>query len=240
MADDIRIAQPDWNVEMVIINPADRNQYASLVSSVTTLPWLQDTADEAVWARWGRDKDELCIVDTQGGIVTVTNLGYANLEDARNRQSVFTTLLTVAKAVDIDADTLPDAWENHYFGSLASSGRDDSDGDGQNAFAEFAFGTDPNSTQGAAPTMNEPLLLSGSLPRLIITYRRRAGALLDYWLESSADFHEWDPLPARFVSTTGPQNLYDGTGMAEARAAIQMDASLGLARFMRLRARPRE
>jgi hypothetical protein len=239
MLDDIRIAQPDWNVEIVIINPSTRAQYASLAASATVLPWLQDTAEQDVWSRWGRTKDEFCVVDTQGSLLTVTNLGYASLEHGENRDAVRKVLLTAAEAADLDGDDLPDLWELHFFAGLATQAGDDDDHDGQDTLAEFAFGTDPGKKQ-RHPPMGTPSRLATIPPRLIIPYRRRAGSLIDYRLETSSDLLKWQPAESPFVGQSPAANLYDGTGMAQARAVVRLDPSLGPVRFLRLRAKPRE
>jgi hypothetical protein len=45
--------------------------------------------------------------------------------------------------VDSDADSLPDGWEQFYFGSLTNKATDDPDHDGVSNLAEYRGGTDP-------------------------------------------------------------------------------------------------
>ncbi len=44
---------------------------------------------------------------------------------------------------DTDGDGMDDQWERTYFGSLARTGKEDDDGDGQSNYAEFQAGTNP-------------------------------------------------------------------------------------------------
>lgn len=46
--------------------------------------------------------------------------------------------------LDIDADGLPDSWEQRYFGNLSATGTVDADGDGATNAAELAAGSAPN------------------------------------------------------------------------------------------------
>jgi hypothetical protein len=46
--------------------------------------------------------------------------------------------------LDLDADGLPDSWEQRYFGSLSLSATADTDGDGATNAAEFSAGSAPN------------------------------------------------------------------------------------------------
>ena len=50
---------------------------------------------------------------------------------------------------DTDADGLDDAWEAHYFGTLARGGNDDSDADGTPEWLEFRLGLDPTNAASA-------------------------------------------------------------------------------------------
>jgi hypothetical protein len=55
----------------------------------------------------------------------------------------------VESSMDIDADGLPDSWEQRYFGSLGVGPGEDSDGDGLSNEEEFLAGTAPNEPTSA-------------------------------------------------------------------------------------------
>lgn len=53
------------------------------------------------------------------------------------------TLELVSAAADTDSDSLPDAWENSFFGNLTQTGTGDQDNDTLSNATEFADGTNP-------------------------------------------------------------------------------------------------
>lgn len=54
---------------------------------------------------------------------------------------------------DSDSDGLPDSWEYYYFGNLAQSGTNDSDGDGVSNYQEMLDGTDPTDPTSVFPRL---------------------------------------------------------------------------------------
>jgi hypothetical protein len=54
---------------------------------------------------------------------------------------------------DLDADGLPDDWENSYFGNLNQTGSGDPDGDGLDNAGEYAAGTDPTNPDSESDGM---------------------------------------------------------------------------------------
>ncbi len=58
-------------------------------------------------------------------------------------QTYRSVTIRVTSAEDTDADGMPDAWEMHYFGSLAQDATTDFDGDGVSDLEEYLGGTDP-------------------------------------------------------------------------------------------------
>lgn len=224
-------------MEVLAINPADRVSYGPSVAAATTIPWLQDTAEEDVWERWGVTKDEFRIVGSDSQLVTVTNLGFMDLSQPENQALLRGWLLAAAQAKDTDTDYLPDFWERNVWGDLSQGAAGDGDDDGQNNFAEFAFGTDPTD-----PRHRAPLWIvaggGGSLSEFRLVYRRRLGSWADYWLERSSDFADWKRMPADGVEFSEPINLYDGSGMAEVRVTFGPEARVESMGFVRVRAAP--
>ncbi|MCF8069326.1 MAG: chitobiase/beta-hexosaminidase C-terminal domain-containing protein [Desulfobacterales bacterium] len=70
--------------------------------------------------------------------------------------SSFKTLIREVDPLDMDANTLPDAWELQYFGHLENDPDFDSDGDGFTNFQEYEMGSAPNN--------------SASVPAPIVTF----------------------------------------------------------------------
>ncbi len=67
---------------------------------------------------------------------------------------------------DTDADGLPDAWEQYYYGTLANDETSDSDGDGRNLLAEYQGGTSPiheNSQQEGGVSWADSTLMTANL-----------------------------------------------------------------------------
>lgn len=63
-----------------------------------------------------------------------------------NDPNAILNALTIEEAIpgtDSDSDTLPDAWERHFFGNLSQEGETDPDGDGQDNSMELQARTNP-------------------------------------------------------------------------------------------------
>lgn len=65
-------------------------------------------------------------------------------------------LVAVPSYNNIDQDTLPDEWEETFFGSITNSsgGNDDQDGDGFSDLSEYVAGTDPTNRLSALRCLN--------------------------------------------------------------------------------------
>ncbi len=70
---------------------------------------------------------------------TITTAAYGDHNPILNAL----TLEKLANAADTDSDTLPDAWENEFFGNLAQNANGDTDSDGVTNADEFSGGTNP-------------------------------------------------------------------------------------------------
>lgn len=62
-----------------------------------SLPWLQDTADEDVSARWGAEHFDVMVLDADNVVVAVYNLRDHDLADPANYDELLATLRGVAR-----------------------------------------------------------------------------------------------------------------------------------------------
>jgi hypothetical protein len=221
------------NIEIVGINYYTDSSFNPSITSGNSIPWLQDTLSVGAWTRWGAAKDDLRIVDSLNRPWTNYSLIQHDLTLAENREALKQLFLAPAKVVDADRDGLPDDWEYHYFGSLAADRHGDPDGDGFDNLAEFAFGTDPNV---ASSPLRASLVSVGSQSFLAVTFRRRAGAFVDYVVEASPSLLEWNVTPVPVVALRAPRNLFDGTGTLEAAYRLTEPFAGQATRFLRVRA----
>ena len=211
-------------------------------SSVTfgrTLSWLQDIAEQNVWTRWEVEYRDVRILDSQGQLYAVFNLTTYDLGIETNRTTLKQYFLAAAKSRDTDADGLPDDWELRYFGNLDAKPGEDPDGDGIDNLTEFAWGTDPTSPKSHVP-IKSGLASKGQQKLLSVTFKRRAGAILDYQIETSLDLQQWTASPAEILLTRPLRNLFDGTGTLEATYSLSQPIAEQPHRFLRIRATQRQ
>ncbi|MBI4659138.1 MAG: hypothetical protein HY735_09875 [Verrucomicrobia bacterium] len=71
----------------------------------------------------------------------------ASAEPTLNLRLTRPYTITARFEADIDNDTLPDKWEQSYFGGLTATADGDPDKDGKTNLAEYQRGTDPNSAE---------------------------------------------------------------------------------------------
>jgi hypothetical protein len=238
LSQELQATEPPVAIEILGINHVSQNAYNFLIPSQGSLPWLQDTAEESVWTRWGVGLRDLWILNSQNRMVSVVNLTTLNLALESNRAFLKQILLANAQLTDSDADGLPDDWELQYFSELRQAAHDDPDGDGADNQAEYAFGTLPNraeSIRGITWTRGT----QQDHPVLSVTFRRRAGAALDYLVTTSSDLRTWNANSASVVSTSPLRQLYDGTGTAEVTLSLPCSSAPGQAAFLRIEALPR-
>jgi hypothetical protein len=213
MQDELRGTNTDLNIEIVGVNQTASAAYNYLIIN-RTLPWLQDTAVENVESRWQAEYRDVRILDWQNEVQAVYNLTEHDLSVATNRAALKALFLATAKAADSDGDGLPDSWEIHHFGNLATGPDDDADLDGINNRTEFAFGTDPTDPKSLAP-MKATFSRQGTPGPVVYSYRRPAGSIMSYIMETSLGVEgPWGPNP-QLVTVQPRRNLYDGTGTSE-------------------------
>ena len=216
--------------------------YSSGNDSITfgrTLSWLQDTENESVWKRWQVVFRDLRILNSRNELYAVFNLTQHDLALETNRTTLKQYFLAAAKSLDTDADQLPDDWELRYFGNLEAKPGEDPDGDGADNFTEFACGTDPTNPKSYLP-IKSGLASKGQQKLLSATFKRRAGAILDYQIETSPDLQQWTPSPAEILLMRPLRNLFDGTGTSEATYSLSQPIAEQPHRFLRIRAAPRQ
>ncbi|MSU62792.1 MAG: hypothetical protein EXS31_10415 [Pedosphaera sp.] len=204
---------PDFNVEILGINLINAAASNPLVTSTSTLPWLQDTAADAVSTKWMVTYRDVRIIDAEGRLAGVFNLTEHDLGVEQNQIALKKMLLETATAVDTDEDGLPDAWERRYFGNLDQKPEGDPDGDGISNLREFAFGTVPNDSL-SHPALQAASEIQSGKKFVKFKFRRAGGGLFRY-----------DPLWLKALSAGAPssisagnasmRNLYDGTGASE-------------------------
>lgn len=222
---------PALNIEILGINKVDQGAANGLITSVHKLPWLQPTAEENVEVRWQATYRDVRILDSRNHLRAVFNLDAHNLADDENRTELKRLLLGAAAISDSDRDQLPDDWEIQYFGNLSATALADPDQDGANNFAEFALGTDPTR---ADSTRFVATFASAPANAFQLRFRRRAGSVLDYFIEASPDLSTW----TRTTAAEAPRILFDGTGTAEVSLSINSPAGAVAHGFFRVRALP--
>ncbi len=210
MQTSLRVARTGFNIELMGVNLQNHQQFNYKIPAGLTLPWLQDTPQENVWGKWATDFHDLRIVDATGRLYTNYNLTTHNIALSANYQELRNLLLAASQIVDSDGDHLPDAWEQKYFGNLASGPNDDPDGDGYSNLTELALGTSPIDAN-ATPNLKKGITRDG---RFFVIYKRWAGNLLTYTMGSSIDLSHWAGTPDE-LSYGDPLNLYDGTGTSQ-------------------------
>lgn len=204
-----------------------------------SLPWLQDTEDVSVWTAWNVTWRDVRILDSQNRLFAVYNLTENSLADVENREALKNLFLAAATVVDANNDNLPDDWEQQYLGKIAAAANDDSDNDGRDNFNEFAFGTDPRDPKSTA-IFKPSVGTEGGQTFFSVTFRRRAGAILDYVVEASEDLQHWSPASTDVKIKSAPRNLFDGTGTSEVTYSLTKPIVNNHQSFIRVRAIPRQ
>ena len=238
MQKELKAASPDINIEIVGINiPNDAQDNPAAISG-QTLAWLQDSLDatQSAWTNWQVTWRDVRIIDPSNKLIAVYNLTEHDLLNPTNYLALKRTFLQAAQAVDADGDHLPDYWELHYFGNLNAAPGEDADGDGFDNFTEFAFGTDPTDPN-SHPNFSPAVMSTGQPELITVSFRRQAGAVLDYFVESSTDLSHWVYDPNQIQTLQGATAMYDGKGTAAASYGLVMEPQPW--GYLRIRALPR-
>jgi hypothetical protein len=235
MQAELKAAKPELNIELLGVNRIDQNSFNQLVTAVSNLPWLQDTATDAVWSLWQVSYRDVWILDSQGRFLSVFNLTTHDLSVRTNYTTLKQMFLDAARVVDSDGDRLPDDWELQYFANLASGPNDDPDGDGIDNFSEFAFGTNPTNASSFF-SVQPSVTFKDSSAFLTMSFRQPAGSILDYVIQASPDLQAWSGDPAEVVVARPPRRLFDGTGRVEVFYSLANSTSVRPNGFLRVSA----
>jgi hypothetical protein len=237
MAAELKASNPKINIEILGVNKNDRSAYNSMIAPYH-LPWLQDTMTNSVWALWRVTWRDVRILDSQNRLFTTYNLTENDLSIPGNRDTLKEAFLEAASYRDVDGDGISDDWEMLYFGNLLATARGDADGDSQDNFSEYAFGTNP--TNANSKTSFLPTLIVTETNRYFqVSFRRRAGHALDYVLESSSDLVAWSAAPGTITIIEPFKNLCDGTGTGQTTCKLTVPIEGQSRSFLRVRAMPR-
>jgi hypothetical protein len=232
--EEVRATKPDLNVEALGINTVGESAYNSLVTAAHKLPWLQDTAEEGVWSKWAVTYRDFQIVDSLGRLRAIYNLTDHDLGNSTNYTALKQILINIAQVADSDGDHLPDDWELLHFGNLSAKPSDDPDHDGFDNMTELAYGTDPLDPQ-SAPRMLVSRMKRSQALSADMTFRRCAGAWLNYSVEECSDLPRWLDNSALLGSPLAVRNLFNGSGCSEVTVSIPASDPRS---FFRLRASP--
>lgn len=117
--------------------------------------------------------------------------------------------LNMLGLIDTDANTLPDWWEQEYFGHLAVNVAGDSDGDGMTEWQEYLAGTHPFNGNSRLAITSAVMVPNGPNKDFRIGFPSVAG--VDYRAEYSDSLGSgtWFPLGAALTGTGGLMHVTD-------------------------------
>lgn len=224
------------HVEIVGVNLKTSARSNDLIPMIGSLAWLQDTAADDVRGKWGAGYRDVKILDTLNRPVGFLNLTSHDMSVPGNYSTIRELFLAAAKKADVDADGLWDDWEMFHFQNLKQGPLDDPDKDGVDNLTELAFGTNPMDVK------SRPATLFGVQKKLGVAYfnerfRRPAGELFDYTMETSEDLQTWSKTAlSDWLPNPGSRVLFDGSGVAESTFVMSRPMSEADRRFVRVRA----
>lgn len=222
---------------MAINRTSDERDNHLIAQPPNLVPWLQDTTNQAVWARWQIAYRDVLILDSFNRPVARDNLTSHDLGNPLHYDALKRAFLQLAVALDTDRDGLADDWEWGWFGSLDPAPQGDDDGDTFDNLTEFTFGTSPRNPEDF-PKPQPTLVQPAGRPSLRVTTRRFSGAGVVILAETSPDLVTWTGSPTEIFQVGTPRNLFDGTGAMEVRYQLTAKAGALPAGFIRLRAAP--
>ncbi len=218
------------------MNPPSSAGSNDLIAMIGGLAWLQDTAADNVKRKWSANYRDVLILDSSNRPTGVLNLTSHDLSVSGNYATMKELLLATAKKADLDADGLWDDWEMLHFLDLSQGPLDDSDLDGVENIKELAFGTHPKDATSRPATLFGSQNKSGAA-HFNVRFRRPAGGLFDYVMETSSDLKTWSrSIPSDWKANSGFRVFFDGSGVAEATFVSTLPMSAENRSFVKLRA----
>lgn len=213
---EVTATNPGLRVEVLAINRiSDEPFNPEAAPSFNSLPWLQDTTNQLVWARWSAEWRDVWVLDSFNRLILRDNLTQHDLNVATNRVALKNVLLQASAAVDSDKDGLLDDWEYGWFGSLEALPDIDDDGDGFDNRTEFAFASSPIDA-ASRPALIPYVRDEGGVRIPGVRFRRFSGSAARWILEVSTNLGTWSADSSRFVRVA-TRNLHDAAGGAEDR-----------------------
>ncbi len=237
VATQLQASNPAVHIEILGVNWTEYTNANFLMTAGRQLPWLQPAATNTVHDLWSATERDVRILDPQNRLFAVYNLTTHSLAFLDNVTALKQLFLDAAQFVDTDGDHLLDDWELLYFGNLSPNPADDPDGDHQDNFTEYAFGTDPN--DAVSKTSFQPIWI-GTVPDQYcsLTFRRRAGSAVEYFVEHSIQCVPWNSSGATIEVTQPFVNLFEGTGTGWTTYQLNVPLQNQPSGFLRVRATP--
>ncbi|MBI5837516.1 MAG: hypothetical protein HZB25_09750 [Candidatus Eisenbacteria bacterium] len=97
MQAEINAAHPAKVVRLLGVNAEGAESANAAMCEGRVLPWLQDTAQAAVWAGWAVTYRDVVILGTDNVRLSVHNLTEHDLSDTTNYNTLKATLLDAAR-----------------------------------------------------------------------------------------------------------------------------------------------
>lgn len=83
------------SIAIIGLNELGEEGSNEVITEGRDLPWLQDTAEQAVWSQWGVTYRDVVLVDPEGSIVGVYNLTNQDLGQSSNYEALRDALLSI-------------------------------------------------------------------------------------------------------------------------------------------------
>jgi len=97
MQQEINAASPATPVQILGVNEAGQESGNAAMCEGRSLPWLQDTAEAQVWARWAITYRDVVILDRENRRMTAFNVTEHNLAIPAKYDSLKTLLLDATR-----------------------------------------------------------------------------------------------------------------------------------------------
>lgn len=136
-------------------------------------------------------------------------LSHTTAVSALSGKTVTGGRLDLLKMIDTDSDGLPDWWETEYFGSLAKTAAEDTDGDGFSNLAEFIGGTVPTSGASYLAFASAARIAGTSGANFALTFPTVAERFYRIEWSEGLDSSPWTQLGGTITGTGSPVEVID-------------------------------